>query len=66
MKKTELRQKGYQALINALGTVETIEFLQQLDIGYGDYTKDRHQWLDQLTFEDFENYLKQTNDLNTD
>lgn len=63
MKKTELRQKGYQALINALGTVETIEFLQQLDIGYGDYTQERYQWLDQLTFEDFENYLKEKKEI---
>ena len=46
MKLSELRQQGYQALIEALGVVGAIKFLQQLEIGDGDYTKERHQWLD--------------------
>jgi hypothetical protein len=53
MKLTEIRQQGYQALINALGVA------QQLEVGYGDYTKERHQWLNQLTIDDFRNYVKQ-------
>ncbi len=28
-------------------------------MGYGDYTKERHQWLDQFTIDDFRNYVKQ-------
>lgn len=59
MKLTEIRQQGYQALINALGVAETLRFLQQLEVGYGDYTKERHQWLNQLTIDDFHNYVKQ-------
>lgn len=58
MKMTEIRQQGYKALINALGVAGTLRFLQQLGVGYGDYTKERHQWLDQLTIEDFRNYVK--------
>ncbi len=61
MKSTELRQQGNKALIDALGIVGTIKFLQQLEAGYGDYTKERHQWLDNLTFDDFENFLQQKN-----
>ena len=59
MKLTEIRQQGYQALINALGVAGTLRFLQQLEVGYGDYTKERHQWLNQLTIDDFRNYAKQ-------
>jgi hypothetical protein len=59
MKMTEIRQQGYKALINALGVTGTLKFLQQLEVGYGDYTKERHQWLDQLTIDDFRNYVKQ-------
>lgn len=59
MKLTEIRQKGYKALIDALGVAGTLRFLQQLGVGYGDYTTERHQWLDQLTIDDFRNYVKQ-------
>ncbi len=59
MKLKEIRQQGYKALIDALGGAGTLKFLQQLEVGYGDYTKERHQWLDQLTIEDFRDYVKQ-------
>jgi hypothetical protein len=58
MKLTEIRQQGYKALIDALGVAGTLKFLQQLEVGYGDYTKERHQWLNQLTIDDFRNYVK--------
>ena len=59
MKLREIKQQGYKALIDALGVAGTLRFLQQLGVGYGDYTKERHQWLDQLTIDDFRNYVKQ-------
>ncbi len=59
MKLKEIRQQGYQALIDALGVAGTLRFLQQLEVGYGDYTKERHQWLNKLTIDDFRNYVKQ-------
>ncbi len=59
MKQTEIRQRGYQALIDALGIANTLRFLQQLGIGYGNYTQERHQWLDQLTMEDFQEFVRQ-------
>lgn len=58
MKPMEIRQQGYKALIDALGVAGTLRFLQQLEVGYGDYTKERNQWLDQLTINDFRNYVK--------
>ncbi len=59
MKLTEIRQQGYKALIDALGVAGTLRFLQQLGVGYGDYTTERSQWLDRLTIDDFRNYVKQ-------
>ncbi|GAA6617106.1 hypothetical protein [Scytonema sp. NUACC26] len=59
MKLTEIRQKGYKALINELGVAGTLRFLQQIEAGYGNYTKERHRWLDELTIDDFRNYVKQ-------
>jgi hypothetical protein len=55
----EFKQQGYKALIDALGVAGTLKFLQQLELGYGDYTKERHQWLDKFTIEDFPNYAKE-------
>jgi len=59
MKQTEIRQQGYKALIDSLGVANTLRFLQQLGVGYGDYTQERHQWLDQLTLEDFRDFVQQ-------
>ena len=52
MKQTEIRQQGYKALIDSLGVANALRFLQQLGVGYGNYTEERHQWLDQLTMDD--------------
>ena len=48
----ELNHKGFNALVNALGYADAIRFIRQFDNGSGDYTKERHQWLDKLTLED--------------
>jgi hypothetical protein len=61
MKLTEIRQQGYSALNKALGIAGTLRFLQQLEVGYGDYTKEREQWLDQLSIDDFRNFVQQKN-----
>ncbi len=59
VKQTEIRQQGYKALIDALGVANTLRFLQQLGVGYGNYTLERSQWLDQLTMDDFREYIQQ-------
>jgi hypothetical protein len=37
---------GIEALTEKLGPVGMVEFIRQFDSGYGDYTKERHEWLD--------------------
>jgi hypothetical protein len=32
--------------------------MQDYDSGYGDYTKERHQWLDDLTIDDVCNEIR--------
>lgn len=52
MTPLELNRKGFQALIKTLGYADTIRFIRQFDQGSGDYTKERQEWLDQLTMDE--------------
>ena len=47
--QNEIIKQGYYALINSLGVTDTIRFIQYFSPGKGDYTKERHQWLDKKT-----------------
>jgi hypothetical protein len=42
----ELQRAGLDALREKLGLSGMIRFIQQFESGRGDYTADRHQWLD--------------------
>ena len=53
-----IRRLGIEALTEKLGPIGMIEFMRQFDSGYGDYTKERHSWLDDLTIEDISNEIK--------
>lgn len=56
MKQAEIRKNGYKALIDSLGVVGMLRFMQQLDVGSGDYTQERYQ-SDDPTFEEFRDYV---------
>lgn len=45
----QIRERGLEALAKALGPVGMTRFLQQFEMGSGDYTRDREQWLRDLT-----------------
>ena len=45
MTMDEIRRTGIQLLTQNLGAVGMVRFLQQSDLGWGDYTKERSQWL---------------------
>lgn len=53
MTPLELRERGYQALVNQLGQIDTIRFLQQMGWGTGDYTQERQEQLATVTREEF-------------
>lgn len=48
----EIRRRGLEALRRELGIVGMIRFLRFYDKGKGDYTAERHEWLDQMTPEE--------------
>ncbi len=58
MTPLEINRLGYQVLSDTLGFDGMIRFLRQFEVGSGDYTKDRHQWLDQFTVEDIFNQVQ--------
>ncbi len=45
---TQLVADGFAALVEMLGVADAIRYVQLHDQGEGDYTRERHQWLDQL------------------
>lgn len=45
----EIRRAGLEALMQALGPVGMVRFLHQFEAGAGDYTNERHRWLDGIT-----------------
>ena len=53
-----IRRLGIDDLTEKLGPIGMIEFIRQFDSGYGDYTKERHTWLDNLSIEDISDEIK--------
>lgn len=54
----QVRIAGFQALHHALGLVGMIRFLQQYETGSGDYSKDRHAWLEWWALDDIRRELE--------
>lgn len=44
----EVRTIGIQALREALGPVGAVRFMQQYDMGYGDYTKEKKRKMNRI------------------
>jgi hypothetical protein len=59
MTLNEIQQKGLEALSRELGPVGMVRFLQMFETGYGDYTRERHQWLDDQRIEDIAQRVRQ-------
>lgn len=54
----QIRQAGIDALSQNLGVVGMIRFLQQTEMGWGNYTKDREKWLGDPELKDLVNAIK--------
>ncbi|MCY7273708.1 MAG: hypothetical protein LH702_08165 [Phormidesmis sp. CAN_BIN44] len=59
MTPIELRRQALEAFTQTLGYTGMVRFFQQFDAGSGNYTKDRHQWQDQLTVAEIMTQIKQ-------
>lgn len=53
-----IRKLGLDALAKALGPIGMVRFLQQFEIGTGDYTKERDIWLKGLNVKDIVKEIK--------
>lgn len=51
MTDTEIYELGLEILLDKLGHAGTIRFLEQCEPATGNYTEERHQWLDGLDME---------------
>jgi hypothetical protein len=59
----DIISQGYQALVNSLGVTNAILFIQHFSLGQGNYTQERHQWLDLIPLEDILTKMHQQEDL---
>ena len=59
MTPQQIRIAGLMALARELGLVGMIRFMQQFEMGQGDYSKERHQWLDQYTVDDIAKMVRE-------
>ena len=59
MTPQQIRVDGLAALSCELGLVGMIRFMQQFELGQGDYSKDRHEWLDKFTVDDIAKMVRE-------
>lgn len=50
---SEIRREGLEVLAKNLGPIGMVRFVQSFDLGRGDYTKERSQWLSESLDEIF-------------
>ncbi|MEO0430898.1 MAG: hypothetical protein AAF151_04300 [Cyanobacteria bacterium J06656_5] len=62
----EVVSQGYQVLVESLGIYDTLRFIQHFSPGQGDYTQERHTWLDQTSLDDILSAMKQRQDNDID
>ncbi|MFB3786793.1 MAG: hypothetical protein ACE15F_10535 [bacterium] len=55
----QIRLEGLKALVRHLGPIGMIRFIQQYEIGRGDYTKERHQWLHATSVKELADKIKE-------
>jgi len=59
MTPQQIREAGMEALSRELGVVGMIRFMQQFEMGRGDYSQDRHEWLDRYSVDDIAAMLRE-------
>jgi hypothetical protein len=48
----EVTQEAIRVLVEKIGPVDTVRFVSQFTVGYGDYTEERRQLFAGLTLDD--------------
>ncbi|NWH06626.1 hypothetical protein [Desulfobacter latus] len=55
---SEINRQATHILFKEMGVVDTIRFLNQFSVGQGDYTKERHTWLNDISMNDVISQIK--------
>ena len=55
---SEISRQATHILFREMGVVDTIRFLNQFSVGRGDYTKEREQWLGDISMGDVISQIK--------
>lgn len=58
MNPAAIRKSGLEAVAKKLGPVGMVRFLQQFETGFGDYTKERGQWLTEIDIHEIATEIK--------
>ena len=61
MTPVQIREKGLEALRQHLGVVGMVRFLQQTELGWGNYTEERQQWLGDPDVNEAAQQIQKTN-----
>lgn len=59
MTLVELNRLAFKTLMENLGYVNAVRFFKQFETGSGDYTQDRHQWLDNISLDEIWEEIQQ-------
>jgi len=58
MTPNQVKISGLHAISAQMGIVGLIRFIQEYEIGYGDYTADRHEWQKNYNVQKIVNKIK--------
>jgi hypothetical protein len=61
---TEITQEAIDVLYQKLGVVNTIRFINQFTVGYGDYTEEREELFGDKSLDEIVTEIKQARDEN--
>ena len=61
---SELRERGFRALSDALGWINAVRFLREYDSGSGNYTEERATLLPDLSIEELTAEVERIQDAN--
>jgi hypothetical protein len=56
----ELAADGFAAIVHALGMADAVRYVQLYHQGAGDYTRERHAWLDEMSHDQIANLMAET------
>ncbi len=51
----QLAADGFAAMVQKLGMADAVRYVQLFHQGTGDYTRERHQWLDEVSHDQIAN-----------